>query len=49
MQAGAAVLEVEGERLQLGAGDWVLLRADVQHRLVETLPGTSWLALRILR
>lgn len=42
---GAAVLEVEGERVDLGSGDWVLLSAHVPHRLVETLPGTSWLAL----
>ncbi len=43
---GGAVLEVNGEQLHLGAGDWVLLRAHEVHRLIETLPGTSWLALR---
>ena len=42
---GGAVLEVEGERLDLAAGDWVLLRAHVPHRLVETVAGTSWLAI----
>ena len=42
---GGAVLEVDGERFDLGAGDWVLLRAHETHRLIETLPGTSWLAL----
>ena len=43
--AGDAVLEVAGERMALGAADWVLLPAHTQHRLVETAPGTSWLAL----
>lgn len=42
---GAAVLEVGGERLELDSGDWVLLPARVPHRLVETRPGTRWLAL----
>ena len=41
---GAAVLEVGDERFDLIRGDWVLLPARVPHRLVETLPGTSWLA-----
>lgn len=43
---GGALLEVGDERLDLVAGDWVLLEAHVPHRLVETVPGTSWLALR---
>jgi len=43
--AGAAVLEVEGERLDLGAGDHLFLPAHAAHRLVETQPGTSWLTL----
>ena len=43
---GAAILEVEGETIDLVAGDWVLLPAHVPHRLVETQPGTTWLALR---
>ena len=42
---GGATLEVEDERLDLVAGDWLLLRAHVPHRLVEAVPGTSWLAL----
>ncbi len=42
---GGAVLEVGGERLDLEPGDWVMLRAHEVHRLIETLPGTSWLAL----
>jgi cupin 2 domain-containing protein len=39
---GGAVLVVEGERLELGPGDWVVLPAHVRHRLAETRPGTSW-------
>lgn len=42
---GAAVLEVNDERVALGSGDWVLLPAHVPHRLVHTEPGTRWLAL----
>jgi mannose-6-phosphate isomerase-like protein (cupin superfamily) len=44
---GGAVLEVGGERLDLGPGDWVVLPAGVPHRLVETTPGTSWLAVHV--
>jgi cupin 2 domain-containing protein len=40
---GGAVLEVGGETLHLGPGDWVLLPAGTPHRLVETVPATSWL------
>ena len=45
---GGAILEVGAERLDLGVGDWVLLPAHVTHRLIETKPGTSWLALHSL-
>jgi cupin 2 domain-containing protein len=44
--AGSATLEVNGERLELTEGDWVLLPAGVPHRLVRTSPGTSWLTVR---
>jgi cupin 2 domain-containing protein len=43
--SGGATLDVGDERLDLAAGDWVLLPAHVQHRLVETVPGSTWLAL----
>lgn len=46
---GAAVLDVGDERLSLDAGDWVLLPARLHHRLVETRPGTRWLAVRTPR
>ncbi|HVM64604.1 MAG TPA: cupin domain-containing protein [Acidimicrobiales bacterium] len=38
---GGAVLEVDGSRLDLGPGSWVLLPAHLPHRLVETQPGTT--------
>jgi cupin 2 domain-containing protein len=42
---GAAVLQVDGERVALSGGDWILLPAHVPHRVVEAEPGTRWLAL----
>ncbi|MDP1807020.1 MAG: cupin domain-containing protein [Acidimicrobiales bacterium] len=45
--AGAAVLEVGGERVELGPGDWVLLPAGVPHRLVEVESGSNWLAVHV--
>jgi cupin 2 domain-containing protein len=45
--AGAAVLEVAGERVELAGGDWLVLPAHLPHRLVETEPPTSWLAVHI--
>lgn len=42
--AGGAVLEVGGEQVDLGPGDWVVLPARVPHRLLRVEPGTSWLA-----
>ena len=44
---GGAVLDVGDEHLDLGPGDWVLLPAAVPHRLVETSPGTRWLAVHV--
>jgi cupin 2 domain-containing protein len=45
--AGAAVLDVGGERVELGPGDWVLLPAGVPHRLVEVQSGSNWLAVHV--
>ena len=45
--AGAAVLEVGGERVELGPGDWVLLPGGVPHRLIEVESGTNWLAVHV--
>jgi uncharacterized cupin superfamily protein len=41
---GAAKLVVDGTELQVRAGDWLLLPAGCPHSVVETQPGTSWLA-----
>ncbi len=43
--SGGATLIVGDERLDLVAGDWVLLRAHEQHRVMQTDAGTSWIAL----
>lgn len=45
--AGSAVLEIDGERCELDAGEWALLPAQVPHRLVSTSPGTIWLAVHV--
>jgi mannose-6-phosphate isomerase-like protein (cupin superfamily) len=45
--AGAAVLDVAGERVDLGAGEWMLLPAGTPHRLLHTEPGTNWLAVHV--
>jgi glyoxylate utilization-related uncharacterized protein len=44
---GAATLEVEGERMELGAGEWVFLPAGTPHRLLRADPGTNWLTVRV--
>lgn len=45
--AGAAEIEVKGERVSLGPGEWILLPGRTPHRLVRTEHGTSWLAVHI--
>jgi len=42
---GGAKLVVDGAHVELGPGDWLLLPAGCPHTLLETQPGTSWLAL----
>jgi len=44
---GAATLDVEGEAVELGAGDWVFLPSGTPHRLVRTEPGTNWLTVKL--
>jgi cupin 2 domain-containing protein len=44
---GSALLEVGGETLEMGPGDWVWLPAGTPHRLVRTAPGTSWVAAHV--
>ncbi len=46
---GGAVLEVEGDRVDLAADEWILLGRGVDHRLMSTVPGTRWLVVRIPR
>lgn len=41
---GAATVEIAGERMELGPGDWVVIPAGVAHTVAETRPGTRWLA-----
>lgn len=43
---GEADLEIDGERVALQAGDWMLLPRETPHRLLHTSPGTTWLAVR---
>ena len=42
--SGSAVLNVDGERVDMNGGDWVLLPAHVPHVLEDVQPGTTWLA-----
>jgi cupin 2 domain-containing protein len=42
---GRARLLVDGEEVKLESGEWLLLPAGCPHTVVETQPGTSWLAL----
>jgi mannose-6-phosphate isomerase-like protein (cupin superfamily) len=42
--SGRAVLEIDASRLELAAGDWVLLEAGTPHRVLTTERGTHWLA-----
>jgi len=42
--AGRARLDVAGEPVELTAGEWLLLPAGVPHTVLETEPGSSWLA-----
>lgn len=43
LQGGARML-VDGTELELGPGEWLLLPAGCPHTVLETRPGTSWLA-----
>lgn len=45
--AGAAVLDVDGDRIDLGPGGWAFLPAGVPHMVVSTAAGTSWLAVHL--
>ncbi len=45
--AGRAVLDVDGDSVVLAHGDWLFLPSGVPHTVVETAPGTSWLAVHL--
>ena len=47
--SGGATLEVGGETVELSARDWLFLPSGLPHRLVETEPGTNWLAFHLDR
>jgi mannose-6-phosphate isomerase-like protein (cupin superfamily) len=44
---GAAVLEVDGAKVRLAPGDWLLLPAATPHRVLMTEAGTRWLAVHV--
>jgi quercetin dioxygenase-like cupin family protein len=44
---GRAKLLVDGTELELRAGEWLLLPAGCPHTLLETEPGTNWLAVHL--
>jgi cupin 2 domain-containing protein len=44
---GGARMQVDGTELELCPGDWLLLPAGCPHTVVETRPGTSWLAVHL--
>ena len=45
--AGGAVLDVDGDQVALGPGEWLFLPAGVPHTVHRTEPGTSWLAVHV--
>ena len=42
--ATAAAVEAAGHVVELGPGDWVLIPAGTPHRVLQTAPGTQWIA-----
>lgn len=44
---GGAVLEVGGNEVVMGAGEWIMIPTGVVHRVVSTVWGTRWLAVHI--
>jgi cupin 2 domain-containing protein len=45
--AGSASLVVAGEPVELEAREWLFLPAGIEHRVVATSPGSSWLAVHV--
>jgi cupin 2 domain-containing protein len=44
---GSAVLEVEGRRVELTAGDWLWLPAGTAHSVRATSDGALWVAVHV--
>jgi cupin 2 domain-containing protein len=44
---GGARMLVDGTEVELRPGDWLLLSAGCPHSVLETQPGTSWLAVHL--
>jgi quercetin dioxygenase-like cupin family protein len=44
---GTAELEVDGEPVSLGAGDWLLIPARTPHRVLATSAGARWIAVHV--
>jgi cupin 2 domain-containing protein len=44
---GSAVVDVGGERMELGPGDWAFLPSGVPHTVERTQAGTTWLAVHV--
>ena len=44
---GSATLEVDGDTVELTAGDYLVLPAHTPHRVLRTDPGTEWLAIHV--
>ncbi|NPA29411.1 MAG: cupin domain-containing protein [Epsilonproteobacteria bacterium] len=42
---GGATLWMDGRSVSLSPGDFLLIPAHTPHRVVQTLPGTRWLAI----
>src|SRR3954470_15968012 len=45
--SGNAVLDVDGETVELSRGDWLLLPAGMRHRVLHAETGTQWLAVHV--
>ena len=43
--SGGAVLEFESGRVELSAGEWLVIRRHVRHRVASVSQGGVWLAL----
>lgn len=41
------MLDIDGQRVDLTAGDWAFLPAGVPHAVLRTAGGTSWLAVHV--